>query len=311
MNIILVPGKNRPPRNFDLSRWAVRRRFATVALMAILVFAAAGGAAALWLFDPRDGMVVEIEQLRQQIQLQRDQLAVIHQNSERQVNALAQQLGELEAQSMRVNALGERLTEISELDDGEFDFSHQPAIGGAEGNPAGPGLEPPDLRRGIQDLTARFATQEAQLRVLEDLLLDHEVASRQRPTGMPVTSGYISSYYGSRIDPFTGHATFHHGLDFATKMGSDVLAVAEGIVSYAGVRSGYGNVVEIDHGNGYVTRYAHNSKLLVAVGEHVDVGQPIATAGSTGRSTGPHVHFEVWNHGRSVNPLAYVRSHRE
>lgn len=311
MNIILVSGKNRPPRNIDLSRWTVRRRLAVIASLAFLVMAAAGGATALWLFHPRVGVVAEIDQLRQQIQLQRDQLLVIHQNSERQVNALAQQLGELEAQSMRVNALGERLTEISELDDGEFDFSHEPAIGGADGNPGGPALAPPDLRRGIEELSARFATQESQLRVLEDLLLDHEVASRQRPTGMPVDNGYISSYYGNRIDPFTGHSTFHRGLDFATKKGSDVMAVAEGIVSYAGVRSGYGNVVEIDHGNGYVTRYAHNSKLLVEVGEHVDVGQPIAKAGSTGRSTGPHVHFEVWNHGRSVNPLAYVRSHRE
>jgi murein DD-endopeptidase MepM/ murein hydrolase activator NlpD len=125
---------------------------------------------------------------------------------------------------------------------------------------------------------------------------------------MPV-SGYISSYFGNRTDPFNGHREFHSGLDIATPVGTKVHAVAEGIVTYAGVRRGYGNVVEIDHGNGYMTRFAHNSKLLVHVGERVRVGQVISLSGDTGRSTGPHLHFEVWYKGRVINPLAFVRSH--
>jgi murein DD-endopeptidase MepM/ murein hydrolase activator NlpD len=122
--------------------------------------------------------------------------------------------------------------------------------------------------------------------------------------------GYISSYFGVRPDPFDGMRARHTGIDIAVPLGSAVSAVAEGVVTYAGQREGYGNVVEIDHGNGYMTRYAHNGALLVHPGERVGVGQEIATAGSTGRSTGPHVHFEVWYKGAVVNPLAFVRKHR-
>ena len=113
-----------------------------------------------------------------------------------------------------------------------------------------------------------------------------------------------------RPDPFDGRSERHTGIDIATPYGTPVHTVAEGMVTFAGVRHGYGNVVEIDHGNGYMTRYAHNSALDVHAGQHVQVGDVIAQAGSTGHSTGPHVHFEVWYDGRVINPLAFVRSHR-
>ena len=141
------------------------------------------------------------------------------------------------------------------------------------------------------------------------MLLDARIESNLKPTGMPVP-GYISSYFGVRPDPFDGQSERHTGIDIATPYGTSVHAVAEGMVTYAGVRRGYGNVVEIDHGNGYMTRYAHNSKLDVHPGQHVQVGDVIAQAVSTGRSTGSHVHFEVWYDGRVVNPLAFVRNHR-
>lgn len=310
MNIILVPRNRKAPRSFDLSRWPVRRRLLGIGALAALVFASFGAAAALWLSSPRDAAVAQISALRIQVHNQRTRLDAVSDDSQRQVNALAQKLGELEAQSMRLNALGERLTEMSDLDDGEFNFGTQPALGGAASDEGDAYLLPPALDASIDALGQRFDSQQAQLQVLQDLLLDHEVASSQRPTGMPVDTGYISSYYGSRIDPFNGHATFHRGIDFAAAANSDVHAVAEGIVSYAGLRSGYGNVIEIDHGNGYVTRYAHNRRLLVDVGQRVHVAQVIAKVGSSGRSTGAHVHFEVWYRGKSLNPLAFVRSHR-
>ena len=140
-------------------------------------------------------------------------------------------------------------------------------------------------------------------------MLDARIESNLKPTGMPVP-GYISSYFGTRPDPFDGHSARHTGIDIATPLGTSVHAVAEGMVTFAGVRRGYGNVVEIDHGNGYMTRYAHNSKLGVHPGQHVQVGDVVAQADSTGRSTGSHVHFEVWYDGRVVNPLAFVRNHR-
>ena len=127
---------------------------------------------------------------------------------------------------------------------------------------------------------------------------------------MPVAHGYIASGFGGRADPLDGHSAFHSGIDFDAPMGSAVTAVADGVVTWAGVRSGYGNVIEIDHGNGYMTRYAHNSELVARVGQRVHAGETIAKVGSTGRSTGPHCHFEVWLNGRAVNPMAYVKSSR-
>ena len=130
--------------------------------------------------------------------------------------------------------------------------------------------------------------------------------SAERPNLTPEAATNWSSGFGPRIDPINGKYEFHPGVDFNGPVGSDVLAVAGGVVSYNGWRDGYGNVVEIDHGNGYMTRYAHNQKNLVAVGQRVHAGQSIARVGSTGRATGPHCHFEVWLHGRAVNPLTYV-----
>jgi murein DD-endopeptidase MepM/ murein hydrolase activator NlpD len=126
------------------------------------------------------------------------------------------------------------------------------------------------------------------------------------PSGSPVKNGWVSSGYGKRTDPFTGKKEFHKGVDFAGKAGSEVLSVGDGIVSWVGERTGYGNLVEITHGNGYVTRYGHNKKLLVAVGDTVKKGQQIAVLGSTGRSTGPHVHLEVVHNDQQVNPSKYI-----
>jgi murein DD-endopeptidase MepM/ murein hydrolase activator NlpD len=154
----------------------------------------------------------------------------------------------------------------------------------------------------------QLSDRERQLRVLEDLLLASKLQKEVRPSGWPVDSGWISSGYGWRTDPFTGLYAQHMGIDFAAQDGSDVLSVATGIVTDAGERSGYGQLVEINHGNGYVTRYGHNEEILVKVGDKVNKGQRIALMGSTGRSTGPHVHFEVLYNGSVVNPEQYIQA---
>lgn len=309
MNIILVSAARRLPRNIDLADARTRLKLVAVAALVATFFMGAGAVLAMIAGSPGDRLAAEVRGLRAQLGQQRGELADVRVDSQREVNALALKLGELEAQSMRLNALGERLAEMGRLDDGEFDFDQSPAMGGPEGDEDAAML-PPSLTSGIDRLSQRFERQEAQLKVLQDLLLDHKVAASQRPSGMPVNSGYISSYFGSRIDPLNGHGAFHRGIDFAAPRGTPIHAVAEGVVTYAGTRNGYGNVVEVDHGNGYVTRYAHASRLLVHAGERVHVGSKIAVVGSTGRSTGTHCHFEVWLHGKVVNPLAYVRSHR-
>nr|WP_243649240.1 M23 family metallopeptidase [Luteibacter rhizovicinus] len=288
----------------------MRRKIVVCAAAAVLGVAALGGALALSLANPHDRALSDIRTLRQQVASQNDQLAGVRKSAQRDLDALAVKLGQLQAQSIRLNALGERLTQVGKLDDGEFDFDETPPVGGPEGGSSDTAYAlPQTLDRSIDDLAGQFDSQQAQLQALQSMLLDRSIESSLRPTGMPV-QGYISSYFGGRPDPFSGHSARHTGIDIAAPTGTPVTAVAEGMITFAGVRSGYGDVVEIDHGNGYMTRYAHNSSILAHPGQRVHVGDVIAKAGSTGRSTGSHVHFEVWYHDRVVNPLAFARSHR-
>jgi murein DD-endopeptidase MepM/ murein hydrolase activator NlpD len=159
----------------------------------------------------------------------------------------------------------------------------------------------------LSQLEARVQLRDSQLSALENVILAKELKQQIHPEGRPVNQGFISSYFGERQDPFTGHEAYHKGIDFAGTAGENVVAVAAGVVTWAGERSGYGTLVEINHGDGYVTRYAHNERVLVNVGDTVKRGEAIALMGSTGRSTGPHVHFEVLRNGRQVNPLSFTK----
>jgi murein DD-endopeptidase MepM/ murein hydrolase activator NlpD len=309
MQIILVSRTKRVPKTFDLADRRLRYRLAATALAAVLALAGVGATVALAVASPRDRALAEITQLHQQVAKQNGQLVDVRKDAQRDIDALAAKLGQLQAQSTRLNALGERLAQMGKLDSNEFNFDEQPAVGGVEDANDSAYALPQALDTGIDQLASRFDSQQAQLSALQSLLLDAKIESNLKPTGMPV-DGYISSYFGGRPDPFSGHAAYHTGLDISTPTGTPVRAVAEGMVTFAGIRSGYGDVIEIDHGNGYMTRYAHNSTLVVRPGQRVHVGDVIAKAGSTGRSTGSHVHFEVWYKGNVVNPLAYVRTHR-
>lgn len=309
MQIILVSRTKRVPKTFDLTDRRLRYRLIATAVAAVLACAALGATVALAVASPKDRALAEITQLHQQVAKQNSQLGDVRKDAQRDIDALAAKLGQLQAQSTRLNALGERLAQMGKLDSTEFNFDEQPPVGGVEDVNDSAYALPTALDTGIDQLATRFDSQQAQLYALQSLLLDAKIESNLKPTGMPV-EGYISSYFGGRPDPFSGHAAYHTGLDISAPTGTPVHAVAEGMVTYAGLRSGYGDVIEIDHGNGYMTRYAHNSSLIVRPGQRVHVGDVIAKAGSTGRSTGSHVHFEVWYKGNVVNPLAYVRNHR-
>ena len=158
----------------------------------------------------------------------------------------------------------------------------------------------------LEVLHASIVDREAKLTVLENVLMSRNLQARILPSGSAVHRGLVSSKFGQRIDPFTGKQGMHKGIDIAGKEGTEILAVADGIVTWSGKRKGYGNLVEIDHGTGYVTRYGHNKKQLVEFGNTVHKGQAIALIGSTGRSTGPHVHVEVMKNGKHVNPEKYL-----
>ncbi|WP_448096428.1 M23 family metallopeptidase [Luteibacter yeojuensis] len=312
MQIILVSRGLKGPKTLDLTCRRLRCKFALMALAGFVAIACVGAGVALAVASPKQRALGDIGSLAQRVGDQDARVAEIKRDAQRDLDALAVKLGQLQAQSVRLNALGERLTQVGKLDDGEFDFDEEPGQGGPElttGADAPAYALPASLDKSIDQLSGQFDTQQAQLEALRDMLMDRNIESSLRPTGMPV-NGYISSYFGGRPDPFSGHAARHTGIDIAAPTGTPVTAVAEGMVTFAGQRSGYGDVVEIDHGNGYMTRYAHNSMILVHPGQRVRVGDAIAKAGSTGRSTGSHVHFEVWYHDRVVNPLAYVRSHR-
>lgn len=309
MQIILVSRARKLPKTLDLADRRQRWKLVSTLSLAVMGCMGAGVALALLVASPRDRSLAEIRTLQGEIAQQKAQLGTVRSDSQRSLDALAMKLGQLQAQSTRLNALGERLAQVGKLDEGEFNFDQQPAMGGVE-DPTGAAYAlPPALDKGINQLASQFDRQQAQLSALQSLLLDARIESNLKPTGMPVP-GYISSYFGVRADPFDGRSARHTGLDIATPFGTPVHTVAEGMVTFAGVRHGYGNVVEIDHGNGYMTRYAHNSALVVHPGQHVQVGDVVAKAGSTGRSTGSHVHFEVWYGGHVINPLAFVRNHR-
>ena len=195
---------------------------------------------------------------------------------------------------------------MANLSSREFDFDHDPALGGSDSDSSGRGAQVPDLSAMINQFDRSLDFRTAQFSALEYVLLGRQLSAEIRPSGKPVMAGYISSYFGERMDPFNGEEAFHKGLDFASDAGADVLAVAQGVVTWAGPREGYGVLVEVNHGNGYVTRYAHNSRVSVAPGDTVQRGQAIAVVGSTGRSTGPHVHFEVLKDGRQIDPMAFI-----
>jgi len=222
------------------------------------------------------------------------------------LEASALRLAQLQARIVRLDALGERLTSVANLDEGEFDFSQPPALGGPELVDSSEAYSPPDYMQLLKQLGEDIENREQQLSVLETLLVNRKIQSDVFLAGRPINKGWMSSRFGMRNDPITGRRAWHNGVDFAGKEGSDVVTVAAGVVVFAGPRSGYGKMVEINHGGGFSTRYGHHKELLVKVGDIVKKGQVIGLMGSSGRSTGPHVHFEVFKNGRVVDPSAYI-----
>ena len=278
-------------------RIAMRVRPGLAAIALLLVGVGAGSIADGFLHDAR------YARMKAHVAEQERSLAATRSEAQREVNALSARLAELQAEANRLNALGERLTRAAQLGDGEFDFEKPVGVGGA-----GPVRDMPagELRDGLVALGSQLRHSGGQLSVLEALLFNRELDRNATPSRAPVQNSYITSGFGGRADPFGGGGQFHKGIDFDANTGDSVLAVADGVVTYSGVRNGYGNVIEIDHGNGYVTRYANNSRLLAQVGDLVRRGQEVAKAGSTGRSTGAHVHFEVWENGVVVNPNQFL-----
>jgi murein DD-endopeptidase MepM/ murein hydrolase activator NlpD len=303
MNLIVFCRSTKGTRHLTLSLPLLSGLLLSTLAVLAGSFGLGYGVARIRGFIPGDERIAELQQ-----ELGDQQTAIVRARdaAQDQVNALAIRVGDLNAHVIRLNALGSNLATMAKLDDGEFDFSSRPGLGGPD-EPAVGSVAIPGLLVDLDDLGVRLQSQQRQLWLLANLLVDRKLSEEVKPRGRPVQAGYISSYFGRRTDPFTGEIRQHRGIDFAARTGAEIIAVATGLVTWSGQRQGYGRMVEVTHGNGYVTRYAHNAQNLVAVGDHVQQGDTIALMGSTGRATGPNLHFEVWHQGRPVDPGKFIR----
>jgi len=304
MNVQLLISSGRGPKSVDLSEKKNQLIVAMIGLAAALLLLASGYFLANYLAPAVS--VNGVDKWYTSLLKERQDIKQISEQATNDINALALSLGRMEARSIRLDALGSRLVALAGLGEDEFDFTGIPAVGGPEDNAAAVSSQLPDLLDRFTELQRQIDDRQNKFLLLESILMDRELREQVMPNGRPVTNGWLSSRYGKRIDPFSGKTSWHAGVDFAGKKGSDVISVASGIVTLAKNKYGFGRLIEISHGNGFVTRYAHNSKLMVKVGDKVEKGEVIAKMGSTGRSTGPHVHFEVLKDNKVVNPRKYI-----
>jgi murein DD-endopeptidase MepM/ murein hydrolase activator NlpD len=304
MNIIVVGQRHGESKTYRLTGPAKTLLFGCLVALPFAM-----GFGGFWLSDwlADEGFILEpttTEAWQTDLELQRQELNDIRQKTGVEIQALTVRLAELQSRLMRLDALGERLVDVTRIEPEEFDFSDAPAIGGP--TTFDETYQVPEIRSVLDELAEKIGQREQQLEVLDDLITSNKFKTDTFISGIPVRKGWISSRYGRRTDPFNGHSAWHAGIDFAGKAGSDVITVASGVVTWADERSGYGRMVEINHGNGFKTRYGHCKEIKVKVGDIVRKGDVIAAMGSTGRSTGPHVHFEVYQNGRTVDPAAYI-----
>ena len=304
MNLKIVAGRTGNSWHVDFSKPKTVLIAGGMALFVIALIFTAGLQLGRFITGPmeREALARALDQQRLDLQAARGQL-------QGKVDAMASRVGTMNAHLIRLDALGRRITDLANLDRGEFDFDKPPPVGGPdpelEQSAAG-SVRVPELSVVLDTLEAQFEDRERQLTVLESLMSTRHLDARIQPSGWPIIGGWISSHFGSRSDPFTGRGAFHAGVDFAAPPGSRVVSTGPGVVSFSGYKSGYGYVVEVTHPTGFITRYGHNSRNLVRQGQTIVKGEAIAIIGSTGRSTGNHVHFEVERDGNRLNPVRYL-----
>lgn len=307
MNIILISNAKKGCCELTL------RPF-TLYLIGCLVIVFAGAAFYTGYQHARQDSVEIVNAARQQthsiwqseINEQSDDLQSLKTNTEKTIDAMAGRLSMLQGYVMRLDALGSRLAAMANLDDIEFGVENPPGLGGSSPDNGESPLTLSELLSTFNQIEYILKDRTEKLTAMESMLINRTLQEETSPGGKPSLGGYLSSLFGYRTDPMSGKREFHEGMDFSGKVGTPVLAVASGIVAWSGRHAEYGNLIEISHGNGYITRYAHNNKNLVNVGEKVEKGEVIATMGSTGRSTGSHVHFEVIQNGKPVDPKKYL-----
>jgi murein DD-endopeptidase MepM/ murein hydrolase activator NlpD len=307
VHIILVSSGLAKSRSVTLTTWHV---VAATVLTALLV---CGLTLGLFWMTARHATGFKIPLLESlllsaQVSAQEEQKRKTEQFLRENLNAMAIKLGQMQAQLMRLDALGERLGALAGLKPGEFRFSETPGRGGPFSSVPPKDLSMAEFDRQLEQTSRQMENRTDSLGILESQLFDAQVKKKLMPTIPPVDGSWSASSFGWRIDPFNGMLALHEGVDFVVDEGTAVFAAAGGVVRFAGANGPYGNMVEIDHGNDFITRYAHCSRVLVALGEVVQRGSKIAESGSTGRATGPHVHFEVRYRGVAQNPVRFLQA---
>lgn len=308
MKIIIINNRPDKTRSITLNSWA--KGLLSVLLLGIPV--AAGTLLGVKIADGRWELLFEntVGEMREQIVVQRFEVDAGRDQVEATLSAMTVKLAQMRSRLVRLDALGEQLTQIASLQEGEFDFSRSAGLGGPDerldAEVTRSMSSQDELKMLFASMDNSLSDREAQLNVLQSMMADNRLKTESTVAGRPILKGWLSSEYGMRTDPFHGKQRWHNGVDFAGREGSSVIAVASGVVTWSGTRSGYGQMVEVNHSDGYVTRYAHNKENMAKLGAIVKKGEVIAKMGSTGRSTGPHVHFEVYKNGRTVDPSTYI-----
>lgn len=283
--------------------------YSSVALLTLMLVAIMAGSTGFWLAQHRLSArpQTDLSSILSYVNARQLSSAAPHTDTSAELDSIAIRVGQLQAEILRINALGQRLVEMSGLDSDEFDFLQPPPSGGG---PAKASLRENKVDEVAQDLAkvlAEIDDRKRKLVLLETLIMERDLKSHSVPDGWPLTTGgVVTSNFGLRRHPISGRRSMHKGIDIAGKHGADIVTMADGLVIFSGRKTGYGKIVEIRHPDGLETRYAHNSQNLVNEGDLVTKGQVIAKLGSTGRSTGPHVHFEVRREGKALDPMRFL-----
>lgn len=302
MNIILVSNHLGKSRSITLGTWQI---LGLTLVMAVMVWVAGLLLQYALVRLAPSGLSDGVRNLLVSLQSEEREKQASYVNSS--LDAMAARVGQMQANIQRLDALGARLAKLTGMKPEEFEFDRPPPQGGPLVPVPGDSVSMNGLQNELARMSRLITDRSDKLMALETLLMQDQLSSRMLPSVAPIVGGYYSSNFGWRTDPFTGTHAMHEGVDFVVPEGTPIRASAGGVVAYAAKHPQYGNLVEIDHGNDIVTRYAHASKLLVKVGQVVRRGEKVAEVGSTGRSTGNHLHFEVRYKGAAQNPVRFLR----
>ena len=304
-SIMLVPEEG------QVKSYRISRRLVTTCVASFVFLAVFGSWGAYTLYNS-NSMAAKLQNSEQQLEMARlmheqevlnlrDQVAA----EQKKMAVYARTLGQVQAKLSRLDSLGEKLVEVASLDKKEFDFGLQPAFGGPRLIQSSVNADM-GLNDRMQHVSSRLSNLDTQLAAIDYLMQGTRVEKNARPHAWPSEGGWLSSQFGTRADPFTGERASHHGVDIANRFGAPVLATSRGVVTFAGKMKDFGYMVDVDHGYGYKTRYGHLSSLAVKVGDEVSDNELVGRVGSSGRSTGPHLHYEVHRNGKVLNPATFL-----